>query len=151
MRARCRPTDVRSSGPTPAVDRSPPAVFTFHQRRPRGFLRRSSAARPAPQSPATRPSAALPPDLPRVPACAAPPHSARWPAPCVPPRAGSAAWCRSPATKALGPSPSGAQALSLSPARAGPGSGGPGAPGRACAAQGGPGRVAGRGRALGCR
>lgn len=78
--ARLRPTDVGSSGrPQPGPEPQPSAVFTFHPRRPRGFLplQRRSAPPPEPgDPPLCRARARAPPR----PACAAPPPSARGPA-----------------------------------------------------------------------
>lgn len=149
MRARCRPTDVRFSGLDPSVgDRSLAARRVYIP--PAPATRLFAAPAPlgsAPKSPATRPSAALPPD-PRVPACAAPPHRARRPAPASPPRAGLRLGRCRPWPRPQGPLPSGAQALSLSPALRRPAPGGAGAPGRPAGAGRSWRAVAGRGRAL---
>ncbi|XP_052512717.1 basic proline-rich protein-like [Budorcas taxicolor] len=149
VRARCRPTDVRSSGPTPQsrTEASPPAVFTFHQRRPRGFLplQRRSAPPPEPRDPPLRRTPARPPPRPGL-RSPAPPRAPAGPR--VPPRAGSAAWAVQAPPRPQGPAPPARRPCHLAPPRAGPAPGGPErlggpAPRRAVLRA-----VAGRGRAL---
>lgn len=128
MRARGRPTDGGSSRwlrcdprqtparPPPRPEPSPPAVFTFHRRGPRGLLplQHRSAPPTEPLGPPLRCARARPPPRPARPARPRPPPRAPAGLPRPAPRGAAARAAQAPPRPR--PRPSSAQALSLSPA-----------------------------------